>query len=188
MGAEREEYGAAAGPGAVRIERLLPGPVERIWEYLTDGEKRGKWLAAGEMELRVGGRVEHRFRHADLSAEKKPPEKYAAYEAGHTMYGTVLRCEPPYLLSYTWGDGEEDSEVTFELAPREDGVLLVVTHRRLRSRDGMAIVASGWHTHLGILIDQLEGREPRGFWSTHERLAAEYAKRFAVAEAAPTGA
>ena len=24
-------------PGTVRLERLLPGPVERVWAYLTDG-------------------------------------------------------------------------------------------------------------------------------------------------------
>lgn len=176
--------GACTGPGEVRIERRLPGPVERIWAYLTESEKRGIWLARGEIELRVGGRVEHRFRHADLSHEKQPPEKYGSYEKGHTMFGTVTRCEPPHLLSYTWGDLEEDSEVTFELIPHEAEVLLVVTQRRLRSRDGMASVAAGWHTHLGILIDHLEGREPRGFWSTHGRLEADYAGRFANAPVA----
>ncbi len=50
-----EEFGAHTGPGTVRLERYLPGPAERIWEYLTDGKKRGVWLAAGETEQRVGG-------------------------------------------------------------------------------------------------------------------------------------
>ena len=27
-----------------RFERLFPGPIERVWEYLVDGEKRGKWV------------------------------------------------------------------------------------------------------------------------------------------------
>ena len=180
-----EELGTSPAPGEVRIERWLPGPVERIWAYLTDSEKRGKWLAPGAMEPRVGGTVEHRFHHADLSHEKTPPPKYGAYEAGHVMYGTVLRCEPPRLLSYTWGDGDEDSEVTFELVPEDGGeVKLVVTQRRLRSREGMTSVAAGWHTHLGILLDHLEGRPPRGFWSTHGRLEAEYARRFAAVPAA----
>ncbi len=71
--------------------------------------------------------------------------------------------------------------MTFELEPRGDDVLLVVTQRRLRSRDGMASVAAGWHTHVGLLLDHLEGREPRGFWSTHGRLEAEYATRLAGA-------
>lgn len=186
MKTDNEALGTSAAPGEVRIERWLPGPVERIWAYLTDSEKRGTWLAPGEMELRVGGRVEHRFRHADLSHETQPPAKYGSYEAGHTMHGTVTRCEPPRLLSYTWGDGSEDSEVAFELFPVDGGeVKLVVTHRRLRSREGMANVAGGWHTHLGILLDRLEGRAPRGFWSTHARLEAEYARQ--LADATPAG-
>jgi uncharacterized protein YndB with AHSA1/START domain len=179
MRRDNEAPGTSAAPGEVRIERWLPGPVERIWAYLTDSEKRGVWLAPGEMELRVGGRVEHRFRHADLSHEKELPARYGDYANGHVMLGTVTRCEPPHALSYTWGDGAEDSEVDFELFPLDDGeVKLVVTHRRLRSPQGMASVAAGWDAHLGILLDHLEGREPRGFWSTHDRLEAEYSRRF----------
>jgi uncharacterized protein YndB with AHSA1/START domain len=188
MKRDNEALGTSPAPGEVRIERRLPGPVERIWSYLTDSEKRGSWLAPGEMELRVGGRVEHRFRHAELSHETEPPPKYGEYREGHVMYGTVTHCEPPRLLGYTWGDGEEDSEVIFELFPLESGeVRLVVTQRRLRSREGMANVAAGWHAHLGILLDRLEGREPRGFWSTHGRLESEYLDRFASPPAAPDG-
>jgi hypothetical protein len=40
-------------------------------------------------------------------------------------------------------------------------------------------VTSGWHTHLGILDDQLRGRVPRLFWSTHAALETEYEKRIA---------
>lgn len=183
MTPDNEALGAARADGEVRIERWLPGPIERVWAYLTESDKRGRWLAPGIMELRVGGRVEHRFRHADLSDEKTPPPPYEAYAAGHVMHGTVTACEPPHLLGYTWGDGAEDTEVTFELSSQPDGeVKLVVTHRRLRSRAGMANVAAGWHAHLGILLDVLEGREPRGFWSTHTRMEAEYGRLFAPQE------
>jgi hypothetical protein len=27
------EYGTVTGPDTVRLERLLPGPIERVWEY-----------------------------------------------------------------------------------------------------------------------------------------------------------
>ena len=40
-----------------RLERLLPGPIERVWAYVTESDKRATWLAGGEMELRVGGKV-----------------------------------------------------------------------------------------------------------------------------------
>jgi uncharacterized protein YndB with AHSA1/START domain len=89
----------------------------------------------------------------------------------------ITRCDPPRLLSYTWA---EWGEVTFELTPRGDDVLLVLTHQRLADRAGMVSVAGGWHAHLGILADNLDSREPRPFWSTHAKAAAEYEKRMAA--------
>lgn len=175
------DYGVVTEPGTVRLERVLPGPIERVWKYLTDSELRAKWLAAGEMDLRVGGPVELRFRNSELSPVHEPtPERYRQYQ-DVSFHGRITRCEPPRLLSYTWGEAwGSDSEVTFELAPRGAEVVMMLTHRRLADRDSMVSVASGWHTHVGILIDILNGREPPGFWSTHARLEAEYGKRIAA--------
>ena len=33
------------------------GTVERLWAYLTESKKRATWLAGGEFELQVGGRI-----------------------------------------------------------------------------------------------------------------------------------
>ena len=162
----------------VRIERLLPGPVERVWEYLTDSDKRRKWLAAGLMEPAVGGKVEHLFRHHELSREPTP-EPYRRFEDSPPLPGEVTQWDPPRLLAYNWPGDRGASEVTFELFAEGKDVLLVVTHRRLADTDTMVSVASGWDAHLGILIDRLNGEEPRGFWSTHERLEAVYRQRFA---------
>jgi uncharacterized protein YndB with AHSA1/START domain len=172
------DYGVATEDGTMRLERLLPGPIERLWTYLTEPEKRARWLAGGPMELRVGGRAELKFRHADLSAEKTAPERFKSKDAGQTLECRILACDPPRLLSYTWG--REWGEVVFELTPRGKNVLLVVTHRRLDPK-GMASVAAGWHTHLGILADRLDGREPAGFWTAYLRLEAEYERRLAQA-------
>ena len=174
------EYGIVTEPGTLRLERVLPGPIERVWAYLTESEKRGKWLAAGQMELSVGGRVELHWRPENLSAEKTPPDKYKSPECGDTMHGSITRCDPPHVLSYTWGEKPEISEVTFELSPRGEDVLLVITHRRLGDRERIVSVASGWHTHVDILVDHLNSREPRPFWSTITRLEVEYQKRIAA--------
>ena len=32
----------------VRFERVLPGPVERVWEFLTRGEHIAEWFGATE--------------------------------------------------------------------------------------------------------------------------------------------
>ena len=169
------EFGVVTQARTVRLERVLPGPIERVWAYLTESEKRKTWLAAGPMELRVGGGVELTFNNTELTPHREaPPDKYK--EAGCAVVrGRVTRCDPPRLLSYTWGESE--SEVTFELAPEGENVLLVLTHRRLPDRTTMVSVAGGWHAHVGIMIDRLNSREPRPFWSTHARLEAEYERR-----------
>jgi uncharacterized protein YndB with AHSA1/START domain len=172
-------YAVATGRDEVRIERVLPGPIERVWAYLTDSDLRGQWLASGPMELHVGGAVQLRFKHSELSAvAEEIPERYASMRDGHLMRGRIVRCEPPRLLSYTWGEESGvDSEVTFALTPQNNDVLLVITHRRLATRDDMISVAGGWHTHLDILADRLNGRTPPGFWARHEQVAAEYRQR-----------
>ena len=174
-----DEFGIVTAPVTVRMQRVLPGPIERVWAYLTEEEKRRRWLASGAMELRVGGRVELKFCHAELTPHVEPtPDKYREAEKGATIRGRITRCDPPRLLSYTWNeDRGNGSEVTFELTPRDGDVVLVLTHRRLPDRAQMVSVASGWHTHLGVLVDHLRGREPQPFWSTYARLEAEYEQR-----------
>jgi uncharacterized protein YndB with AHSA1/START domain len=164
-------------PDAIRLERLLPGPIERVWAFLTESSQRSRWLAAGEMELRVGGKVELRFDHDSLSHERTP-QKYRDMPMSFT--GQVLRCEPPRLLEFTWMESNGDhSRVTWELAPRGDGVLFTIVHRKLDDRALLLSVAGGWDVHVGILEDVLGERAPRGFWSTHAAREAEYARRFA---------
>jgi uncharacterized protein YndB with AHSA1/START domain len=176
-----EQYGVVTEPGTVRIERLLPGPIERVWAYITDSEKRRKWLASGPMELKPGGQLQFVFRNSELSPHPEPtPEKHKQSE-GYKTLGQVTRCEPPRLLSFTWQHEEAGkSEVTFELIPRGKKVLLVLTHRRLATRTDMLNVSTGWHSHLAILIDILNDREPHPFWSMFTKLEAEYEKRIPI--------
>ncbi len=170
-------YATVIAPNTVRIERTLPGPIERVWAYLTESEKRRQWLAAGEMELKQGGTVEHVFRNSELTGhDGSPPPKYAAHAGESRMHGRITACEPPRLLAYEWGEGENASHVRFELTSQGDKVHLLLVHSRLPNREEMLSVAGGWHTHLGILVDKLDGREPEGFWPTHTRLEAEYEK------------
>lgn len=159
----------------IRFERLLPGPVERVWAFLTESDKRKLWLAAGDFDLRPGGKTTLFFQHKNLSSKRgAAPEQFRKMdEEGDGFDGRVLRCDPPRLLAITWG-GEQSSEVTFELTPQTSGeVLLTLTHRRLTKQD-MLNVGPGWHTHLGVLAERLHGREAENFWVTFERLKAHY--------------
>jgi uncharacterized protein YndB with AHSA1/START domain len=140
--------------------------------YLVDSEKRALWLAAGAMDLRIDGEADLRFHHADLSAEKQTPERFQESADGPPrLHSRITACEPPRVLSFTWGSA---GEVRFELTEQGSEVLLVLTHRRLPDRGAMVNVASGWHAHLGILCDRLNGLEPRGFWSAHAAAEVQY--------------
>lgn len=171
-----DRFAERIAPGTVRIERTLPGPIDRVWAYLTESELRGRWLATGDMDLRVGGEVHLHWHHVDLSADKTPaPERFRKYDGGVSMTSRITRCEPPRALAYTWGDAS--AEVLFELTPKGDDVHLVVTHSGMVEPEGRTSVAAGWHAHLAILIDVLEGRAPRNFWRAFEPLEAECARR-----------
>lgn len=43
----------------VRFERLLPGPIERVWDYLTKPHLQKRWLAESAGEFDAVTRVEH---------------------------------------------------------------------------------------------------------------------------------
>ncbi|HEX6155958.1 MAG TPA: SRPBCC family protein [Burkholderiales bacterium] len=160
-------------PGTVKLERLLPGPVERVWPYITDSDKRAQWLAAGEFELRVGGKVRLEFDNGRLPNETNLPARYKDLGKGR-FEGVITRLEPPRLLAHTWKWDAGDTEVIYELAPRGKQVLLTIVHRRLTKALVMKVMG-GWDVHSGILEDILNGVEPRPFWATHEKVAPEYA-------------
>ncbi|WP_433684426.1 SRPBCC family protein [Nocardia sp. CA-119907] len=166
------DYGTLVEPGTVRLERLLPGPIERVWRYITDAELRRTWLAAGDMQLHEGGAVELVFRNSELTGADDPAP--AEYAGEHREPGVILACDPPKLLTFTWSDG---SEVTFELTSVEDEVRLELTHRKLPDRSRVLNVSGGWHSHLDLLAARLANRTPEPFWPKFTRLATEYAER-----------
>jgi uncharacterized protein YndB with AHSA1/START domain len=175
-----EPYATMPAPATVRIERLLPGSIERVWSYIVDSDKRAKWFAGGPMELREGGAVSLTFRNRDLSDGQMNPNSTCSPDGvDHVMNGIITQCEPPHLLSFNWSADRTGSEATFELSQEGANTKLVVTHRRLADRKQMLSVSAGWHTHIGILIDLLSQSAPRSFWPEHIRLEKVYAERFA---------
>ncbi|MCB0792441.1 MAG: SRPBCC family protein [Flavobacteriales bacterium] len=177
-----DKYGTLIAPNTIRFERLLPGPIERVWAYLTESEKRAKWLASGAMDLRVGGAVDLHWKHSELDAvQDEAPERYAN---GHHMQATITRCEPPHALGFTWGARADAlSEVVIELSEQGKDVLLVLTHHRLPGHKDLLGVSGGWHTHLDVLVAHLNGRTAPAFWATMDGHNAAYAERLKVGTA-----
>ncbi|KQV66316.1 SRPBCC family protein [Rhizobium sp. Root1220] len=179
-GKTAEPYGTMLAPETVRIERLLPGPIERVWSYLTDSDKRAKWFAGGPMELRQGGAVSLTFRNSDLSdGETHPDSVCSADGVDHVMTGVITKCEPPRLLSFNWSADGTGTDTTFELSQEGPDTRLVVTHRRIPNRMQLVNMSAGWHVHIGILIDLLSETTPRRFWPEQIRLMKVYQARFA---------
>jgi uncharacterized protein YndB with AHSA1/START domain len=103
----------------VELERLLPGPVERVWEHLTQPELLSQWLPLTRLEPREGGAVTLR------------PEG----PGGPEVQGVVTRYEPSRVLAFTWSEADAPaSEVTLELHPEGEEVRLVLTHWRAERR------------------------------------------------------
>jgi uncharacterized protein YndB with AHSA1/START domain len=167
-----DAYGEMIEPATLKIQRLLPGPIERIWAYLTESELRRKWLASGEMQMKVGAPFELTWRNSELTSP--PGQRPEGFGDEHRMQSEITELDPPRKLSFTWGN---NGDVTFELAPAGNRVLLTVIHRRLRDRNMTLMVGAGWHMHLDILVARASGTKPEPFWDGWSRLKKEYEKR-----------
>jgi uncharacterized protein YndB with AHSA1/START domain len=144
----------------VHFERLLPGPIERVWEFLVDTKRLPGWFGDATIEPRMGGEVR--------------------MMGGHVR-GVVTRWNPPRRLTYTWnvfspGDDESpypESYVSFELEATGDEVLLTLTHlpvlERFEKQNAM-----GWQTFLDMLDTVLQGQTPEAREVYMKRNAARY--------------
>jgi len=158
----------------IRLERLLDAPVETVWEWLVDSEKRGRWFAAGKMEPGVGGDLELIFDHDNLSADDVPyPPDYAKYK-GVKAQEKIVRFDPPHLLAFTFG-GESKAVAEFALFPEGERTRLVLTHTGLTQAE-RAGNGAGWYSHLAVLEARLAGREVRDFWALHKQSEAAFAR------------
>ena len=99
--ATQETYGVLTEPATLTIRRRLPGPAERIWAYLTESELRRQWLAAGEMEMKVGAPVELVWRNDELT--NPPGERPPGFSEEHRMESRITELDPPHRLAITWG-------------------------------------------------------------------------------------
>ena len=167
--ATQEAHGVLTEPATLKIERLLPGPIERIWAYLTESDLRRQWLAAGEMEMKVGAPFELTWRNDELT--DPPGHRPPGFSPEHRMQSRITELDPPRRFGIAWG---ASGDVSFELEPKGDEVLLTVIHRRLPDRTTMLNVSAGWHTHLDILVARVTGKAPEPFWDGWSRLKTEY--------------
>jgi uncharacterized protein YndB with AHSA1/START domain len=168
------DYGNVIDQGTVRFERLLDGPIERVWEYLTKREYLSTWLGDGDIG-EVG---------TAIALKQEGPK--IPNPSGATIVGVVTACDPPRKLSYTWnhmapGAVEPtiaESHVAIELEPVANRVRLVLTHSGIDSAF-TARLCTGWHAFLDILALRMGGEEPPPVSGMFARLLPEYERRVA---------
>lgn len=168
--AVRNDYGTLSDPTTLMIRRVLPGPIERIWSYLTDSELRAKWLASGDMPLAAGEGFELTWRN-DRLADGPATPRPEGFGEEHSMKSRIVEVEPPRRLVFTWG---EKAEVSFTLIEKGSEVVLTVTHRRVSDRAMLLMVSAGWHAHLDVLAAVVAGTPRPDFWARWAHLKTEY--------------
>ena len=143
---DRSRYGTVhqrADGYQLRFERHLRHPVEKVWAALTNPAQLAQWLAPGEIELTLGGRV------------------YLAFTDGASVIdGRVTAIAPPRLLEFTWTDEDDDfGFVRWELMVDGGGTRFVLTHTVPEAARGFGLPAlAGWHSLLEQLMALLDGQ------------------------------
>ena len=161
--------GVRTEPATLRFERVLPGPIERVWAYLTQEDLRRQWFAAGVMDLRPGAAFELVWRNHELS---DPPDPAPEGSDGNRMTCRILACDPPRRLAFAFG---AHGDVTIELAPEGDEVRLTLIHSRVPDHATLGRVGPGWHVHLDTLVARMRGARVASLSERMTRLRGAYA-------------
>jgi uncharacterized protein YndB with AHSA1/START domain len=168
-----DAFGVLTEPATLVFQRLLPAAIDRVWAYVTDGDLRRRWLAAGDMTLEVGAPFELVWRNDELT--DPPGTRPEGFAIEHRMRSRITELDPPRRIGFTWMEG---GEVTIELAPRGDRTLLTLTHRGgIPDRAMLLCVSAGWHAHLDLLDARLDSAPADPFWEAWSGLREIYARR-----------
>lgn len=147
----------------LRFERFLPRSVEAVWRAVTDPTEMRSWFPT-RVEIdrwEIGAPLMHHF-----DGQTCDP-----------LPGTVLDCQPPRRLSFTWGD----DTITFELSPAEGGTTFVLTEQLGAAK--AARNAAGWEVCLERLVTGGVGQD----WSSRfDRYKARFEPLLGLQERAPS--
>jgi len=139
-------------PQFVYVTYIASTP-EKVFDALINPEivKEYWWRHKNASDWKVGSRWEHQ-----LCDDPKEVQ----------IVGKVLEFKPPHRMVITWskpsdeGKPEKTSRVTFEIAPHEGSVRLIVTHDELEPESKMLHdISQGWPMVLSALKSLLETGE-----------------------------
>ncbi len=161
----------------VEFKRLIPGPIELAWDYLTKPELLKTWFADVTLEPRLGGAVSVRFAEDTCG------------DGADGVHGTIREFRPPYAIAFSWirpraqADGSiqhvDEGEVRFELAERGEKVLLTLLHSRQPTEE-LTGHSAGWHAYLDNLQSLISGGDRINFAAVIRRVRPGYEERVAA--------
>jgi len=134
----------------VVLQRHLKAGIERVFDYISVTDNLLEWW--GPEGLTVP-------KH-NLSFQEPGPwfsEMHAPDGSVYKVSGQVTRVDPPRAVAFTWGwhDDEDqrghESHVTIELAARDGGTDLTLTHRNLADDQSAQSHVAGWTSSLAKL-------------------------------------
>ena len=135
---------------ALRFERRLDHPVERVWRAVTEPAELRRWF---------------------VDAVDWTPAAGETFEA-HGASGEITELNPPRVIAWTFAE----DRFRFELQPEDEGCVLVFTHVFVDRSVG-AQHAAGWEAYLARLDAHLAGGflseedAHEGIAERHERYA-----------------
>ncbi|MCI3225804.1 SRPBCC family protein [Streptomyces sp. NP-1717] len=150
----------SGGRTALRMERRLAHPPQRVWDAITLPAHLAKWFPSEvSVDLRPGGEIGFHF-----PGEPGP---------GPAMTGRVTDADEPRLFAFTWGE----DHLRWEITPDGDGSRLSLVHT-FGDRFGAASFASGWQVCVTALGQLLDGRSVDVERDTRGTLHEAYLARF----------
>ena len=68
-----EDFGTLIEPTTLKIERMLPGPIERVWSYLTDNDLRSQ-VSSRQYTVQSDRRIKLQSKDDMRKAGRKSPD------------------------------------------------------------------------------------------------------------------
>ena len=128
------------------LTRTLPHPIGEVWAAVSDPDSLGRYVGLPEGDLRRGGN----------------------YELPDGTRGSILRCDPPRLLTISvTRPGGHSAELELHLSAEDSNTHVELKYASVRKgfalideKSGEWAAGPGWEFFLDSLSGYLDGNEP----------------------------
>jgi uncharacterized protein YndB with AHSA1/START domain len=135
----------------IRIERVLPATIGRVYDAWTRAELLAQWYCPNPaLKLKV-------------DADVRAGGSYVVEMGPHVVRGTYLEVDPPTRLVFSWQwDGTDDAptRVEVELTEVPEGTRMQLSHTGFANADDATNHRLGWEPELLRLVELVSAPQP----------------------------